>query len=229
MAECCCLRSPTAVHEAVLTSGVLCMEPVELNRQLLEAVWQATNVKDPASREQHAAAALGELLQTAAGVPLPLQPQYHDQAAALVERCPLLWTVPADRLRAAWASLCRLGLTDSQVTPLVRSFPVALSVDWGGAMMQRRAAFFQEVLGLALAEGVGINPRYATASLARMEMRTAILKQERPAVWAAALRRGAIAVLDLLTGPRRSFCRRAGCTPEELGEFERRWRGRRGK
>ena len=87
---------------------------------------------NPASRLSAAAEEIGALLQEAAGEPGPLQAQHLQQGAALVEHSNSLAMVGVPSLRAHWASLRHVGLTDSQIVAAVRSRPTILASNWEG-------------------------------------------------------------------------------------------------
>ena len=101
---------------------------------------KSISYKDPAGRKRAAAEVLGELLQAADGVPGPLQPQYRQQAAALVQGNYRLWTAALSTLHASWASLQQLGLSSSQLVAVVQKQPVVLALNWDGEAKQRLLA-----------------------------------------------------------------------------------------
>ena len=73
---------------------------------------------------------------------------------------------------AVWAYLSSLeGLTDSQVAEAVRKQPALLLLYWSSETMQRKEAFFQEVLGLTLAQVLLSMPRCLTNSPVHLALR----------------------------------------------------------
>ncbi|KAI7843433.1 hypothetical protein COHA_002911 [Chlorella ohadii] len=176
---------------------------------------------DPAGGQRAAAEALGELLQVADGVPGPLQQQYRQQAAALVQQQHALWTAGPAALHANWASLQQLSLSSSQIVAAAQKQPNVLAINWDGEAKQRLLAWVQQELDLSPLEFLTCHIGYAKASVATIAMRADFLRQHRPAVWESKLARGTGPLLSLLTESR--FCVRSGCTKAELDAFHRTW------
>ena len=204
------------------------MEPAEFDRRWQEGglskagkVLKLIGFKDLGGRRQEGTAALAELLQAADSVPGPLQQQYQQQAAALVQRSPTLWAAGPAVLRASWAGLQRAGLSGSQIAAVVALQPSVLAYNWEGEAKQRLAAWLQQELGLSLYDFLTRHAGYATFSVARLAMRANFLRQHRHGVWQECSGRGSGSLLSLLT--KSHFCERAGCTEAELDAFQRAW------
>ena len=211
--------------KVALNAGGLALDPAEFDRRRREGGAQAlqcVGLKDPAGRQQAAAAALGELLQAADGVPGPLQQQYRQQGEALVQRCAALVRAPPASLRASWAALLRIGLTNGDIAATVQQHPAVLTHNWEGEAKQRLAAWLQQELGLSLAQLLKRHAGYASAGAGRLAMRAAYVQQHRPALWEVYRSRGTGSMLSLLTD-NRTFFPNAGCTQEQLQAFEREW------
>jgi hypothetical protein len=217
-----------SARQAALTqlamSSALRQTPVEFERRWREGGTSALDhisCKDPAGRQRAAADTIGELLQAADGMPGPLQQQYQQQGEALVHRSHNLWAAGQASLRASWASLQQLGLSNSQVVAVAQAQPSVLATDWQGEAKQRQLAWVQQELGLSPVDFLLRHGRYCTYSVATIAMRASFLQQHRPAVFATRLARGSGLLLSLLT--HRSFLKQASCTAAELAAFKRAW------
>ena len=212
-----------------LKPAALRLSPAEFDKRWRDGDDQASELlsyPDPAGRQRAAAEALGELLQAADGITGKLQQQYRQQGGALARRSVAVVLAPAASLRASWAELHRLGLTDGEIAAAVRKLPALLTQKWEGEAKQLLAAWLQQELGLSLAELVRRHAGYAGSSVSRLSMRAAFLQRHRPAVWqefrSGAGSRGTGPLLSLLTDDRRFFPK-GGCTKDELQAFEREW------
>ena len=208
-----------------MTAGGLALDPAEFDRRWREGGAQAlqcVGLKDPAGRQQAAAAALGELLQAADGVPRPLQQRYRQRGDALVQRCAALMRSPPASLHASWAALRRAGLTDGDIAATVQHNPVLLTHKWEGEAKQRLAAWLQQELGLSLAQFVKRHAFYAGTSVGRLAMRAACLRQRRPERWEEHRSRGTGSILSLLAD-NRYFLPAVDYDEAELAAFEREW------
>jgi len=138
-------------------SPALNLTPTEFDRrwreggfsQATKGAMQQIGHNDPAGRQRAAAEALGELLQTADGVPGPLQPQYRQQGEAPVKRQCRPGPAGPAALCASWASLQQLSLSSSQIMAVVQEQPVVLAYNWEGEAKQRLLAWVQQELGLS--------------------------------------------------------------------------------
>jgi len=178
-------------------------------------------LKDPASRQQAAAEALGELLQAANGVPAPLQHGYRQQGEELVQRSLAVWTASPAALLAAWASLQQLGLSSSQLLEVVHKQPAVLGLNWDGGAKPRLLAWVQENIGITQFNFLLHHPCYATYSVAKIAMRADFLRQHRHALWQEYASRGPGPLLSLLTHVR--FPDRTSTTAAEVDAFNRTW------
>ncbi|PRW33911.1 hypothetical protein C2E21_7229 [Chlorella sorokiniana] len=221
--------SAEQVARMALAPSALHLTPAEFDRRwhdggLSRPGASPTDItmSDTAGRQQAAAAALGELLQAADGVPGPLQPQYLQQGEELVQRSAGLWRAGPAALRAGWASLQQLGLSDSQVVAAMTMQPAVLSLDWAGETKQRLLAWAEEHLGIDTFGFLTSYTRFVTYSGASVAMRADFLQQHHPAMWDQNLCRGPRTLFRLLTEPER-LCAHAGCTETELVAFNRAW------
>ena len=212
-----------AVRSLANSTPALRMTPAEFDQR-----WQECGGKpmlfgyaDAATRQSAVAEAVGALLQAAAGEPGPLQAQYLQQGAA--ERCASLAKVGPHSIRANWAALRRIGLTDSQIVAAVRSEPSILTFNWEGDAKRRLAAWLRQELGVELAQFIHQHPSYTTSGVARMSMRAAYLRAHRPGVWEDYLARGTGPLLYLLSSSLVRFNKSASCAEEEVDEFNRAW------
>ncbi len=178
-------------------------------------------LKDPAGRQQAAAETLGELLQAADGLPGPLQQGYRQQGKELVQRSLSVWTCSPATLRASWARLRQLGLSDSQLAAVVVKQPAVLAYNWDGDAKPWLLAWVQQELGLSPYEFLLHFAHYVTNSVATIAMRADFLRQHRHALWQEFASRGPGPLLSLLTDHRRLA--RVGCTTAELAAFNRAW------
>ncbi len=206
-------------------SSALSLTPAEFDRRWREggpSALKLISCNDPAGRQQAAVTALGELLQAADSVCGPLQPQYRQQAAALVEREHRLWGAAPLGLRASWASLQQLGLSDSQLREVIDKQPAVLAYNWDGEAKPRLLAWVQQELGLSPVDFLTRHAGYVTNSVATIAMRADFLRQHRPALWQDVTSRGTGPLLSLLTKAEFFFAR-SGCTQAELAAFNRAW------
>ncbi|PRW33932.1 hypothetical protein C2E21_7208 [Chlorella sorokiniana] len=218
--------SAEQVARLALEPSGLSLSPAEFDRRRREGGAQALaciGLKDPKGRQQAAAAALGELLQAAAGVPGPLQQQHQQQGAALVKRCAAFMRATPTSLRANWAALHRTGLADGDIAAIVQQQPAVLTGNWEGDAKQLMAAWLQQELGLSLAQFLRRHVSHANKGVGRLAMRAAYLQQHRPAVWQRCYVRGAGPLLTLLCSTDTQFFSASGCTDYELSAFQRTW------
>ena len=205
-------------------SSALSLTPAEFDRRWREggpSALKLISCNDPAGRQQAAVTALGELLQAADSVCGPQQPQYRQQAAALVEREHRLWGAAPLGLRASWARLQQLGLSDSQLAAVVVKQPAVLAYNWDGDAKPWLLAWVQQELGLSPYEFLLHFAHYVTNSVATIAMRADFLRQHRHALWQEFASRGPGPLLSLLTDHRRLA--RVGCTTAELAAFNWAW------
>ena len=123
------------MHEAVLSSPALNLEPAQFDKRWKAGGSDSLTYKDLAAHKQQNASVLGELLQMADGILLPLQPRYQQQAAQLMDHGSQLWKSAPGTIQAAWAHMRGLGLTDSEVAALIRQTPGLLKYNWSGTIV----------------------------------------------------------------------------------------------
>ena len=241
------LISSTALSAAkriALRSTALRQEPAEFDRRVAaRAARLGTSVEEmlaqiaqqPGLANLKAGAAMpsldalveviGRLMQAAEGMQAdaPLQLQHREAVTALLNKAPMLQMTPASSVQSNWDYLRSEGLADSQIWATFQKRPTLMACDLRGAAMQLKAAWVEQVLGLAFDEFFVSHPSYVIGGLPKMAMRADYLKVHGQ--WDGMLARGHGPLLCALTQPVLRFCKRpeVDCSEAQLAAFERQW------